>query len=106
MTKEEFLNLETQRKESELSIPRFSAKCNINQYTYYHYKRKYIGKTISVSKNNFIKVELPAKKTNEVSDKVEIEMRTSFGTEIRLKGSITPEMLSAVIIASKEATNV
>lgn len=106
MTKEEFLNFEEQRKGLGLSIPNFSIKCNISKYTYYHYKRKYIGKTILEPKNNFIKVELPVKKPKEVSNKVEIDMRTSFGTEIQLKGSITPEMLSALIIASKDTTNV
>ena len=45
-------------------------------------------------------------KASEVSGQLELEMRTSFGTDIRLKGSITPEMLSAAIIATKEATNV
>lgn len=87
-------------------IPKFSTKCNINKYTYYYYKRKYIDKTILASKNNFIRVEVPVKKPKAVSSKVEIEIRTSLGTEIRLKGAITPEMLSAVIIASKEASNV
>jgi len=109
MTKEEFLNLETQRKESELSIPRFSAAHNINQYSYYHYRKKFIGNNKSAAQNNFIKLELTNKddvKASEVSGQLELEMRTSFGTEMRLKGSITPEMLSAAIIASKEATNV
>ena len=106
MTKEEFLNFEEQRKGLGLSIPNFSIKCNISKYTYYHYKRKYIGKTILESKNNFIKIEVPVTKPKEVSNKVEIEMRTSFGTEIRLKGAITSEMLSAIIIASKNTTNV
>jgi len=62
-----------------------------------------------VVQNNFIKLELTDKdKVNksEVSGQLELEMRTSFGTEIRLKGSITPEMLSAVINASKKHTNV
>ena len=40
MTKEEFFNLETQRKASELSIPGFSVAHNINQYSYYHYRKK------------------------------------------------------------------
>ena len=106
MTKEEFLNFEEQRKRLGLSIPNFSTRCNINKYTYYNYKRKYIGKTIVTSKNNFIKIEVPVKKPKAVSNKVEIEIRTSLSTEIRLKGVITPEMLSAVIIASKEASNV
>ena len=102
MTQEELIRLESDRKKEGLSISQYSKKHNIVKAHYYYWKKKFAPSSNNFS-GDFIPLDIygsgSAKSTGH-SSSIEIEMRTSSGAELRLKGSFTAQMLASIIQAS------
>lgn len=96
--------LEEERKTRGLSKSKFAKEKHVSKGSYYYstIKLEKIKEKDKLLSGDFIPIEVFSKDKIEhapCSSEIEIEMRTSKGSELRLHGSLTKEMLEVLLKA-------
>jgi len=104
MNLDKIKELEKERLSQGLSKKAFSSEMGMTDDKYYYWCNKLLRSENSLIKpGEFVPIEICGKDkpySNSKSSDISIEIRTTSGTELRMRGCFTNEMLASLLKAS------